>query len=276
MDTRYLADGVRYTTMTAAEMRDTFLVTNLFTSGEMRLVYCEADRAVIGSAVPLGQPVALSAADELRAAFFCQRRELGILNIGGAGSVRVDGASHAVAPLDGLYVGRGSREIVFASDDARQPAQFYLASYPAHAGFPTTPARRGDCAKVQLGSHAECNRRTIHKYIHPDGIKSCQLVMGFTVLEEGSVWNTMPPHTHTRRSEVYMYFDVAPEARVFHFMGRPDETRHLVVADRQVVISPAWSIHCATATRRYTFCWAMGGENQTFDDMDGVQVGALR
>ncbi len=276
MDTRYLADGVRYTGMSAAELRDTFLITTLFAPGEVRLVYCEADRAVIGSAVPLGHPVALSAADELRASFFCERRELGILNIGGAGTVRVDGATHALAGLDGLYVARGSREVTFASDDARQPAQFYLASYPAHAAFPTTVARRAGAAKVQLGSQAECNRRTIHKYIHPDGIKSCQLVMGFTVLEEGSVWNTMPPHTHTRRSEVYLYFDVAPEARVFHFMGRPDETRHLVVADRQVVISPAWSIHCATATRRYTFCWAMGGENQAFDDMDGVQVGALR
>jgi 4-deoxy-L-threo-5-hexosulose-uronate ketol-isomerase len=276
MDTRYLADGVRYAAMTAAELRDTFLVTTLFAPGETRLVYCEPDRAVIGSAVPLGQPLTLSAADELRAAFFCQRRELGVLNIGGAGSVRVDGATHAMGPLDGLYVGRGSREVFLASDDARQPAQFYLASYPAHAAFPTTLARRAEAAKVQLGSQAECNRRTIHKYIHPEGIKSCQLVMGFTVLEEGSVWNTMPPHTHTRRSEIYLYFDIAPEARVFHFMGRPDETRHVVVADRQAVVSPAWSIHCATATRRYTFCWAMGGENQTFDDMDGVQVGALR
>jgi 4-deoxy-L-threo-5-hexosulose-uronate ketol-isomerase len=276
MDTRFLADGVRYATMSAAEMRDTFLVTTLFAPGELRLVYCEADRAVIGSVVPQGQPVALSAADELRAAFFCQRRELGVLNIGGAGSVRVDGTTHALEPLDVLYVGRGSREVVFASDKAQQPAQFYLASYPAHAAFPTAPARRADAARVQLGTQAECNRRTINKYIHPDGIKSCQLVMGVTALEEGSVWNTMPPHTHTRRSEIYLYFDVAPEARVFHFMGRPDETRHLVVADRQAVISPAWSIHCATATRRYTFCWAMGGENQTFDDMDGVQVGALR
>jgi len=276
MDTRYLADGVRYTTMTAAEMRDTFLITTLFTPGEVRLVYCEADRAVIGSAVPLGQPVALVAGDELRAAFFCQRRELGVLNIGGPGSVRVDGTTHALAPLDVLYVGRGSHEVVFSSDDAGRPAQFYLASYPAHAAFPTALARQAEATRVQLGSQAECNRRTINKYIHPDGVKSCQLVMGVTALEEGSVWNTMPPHTHTRRSEVYMYFDVAPEARVFHFMGRPDETRHLVVADRQVVVSPAWSIHCATATRRYTFCWAMGGENQTFDDMDGVQVGALR
>jgi 4-deoxy-L-threo-5-hexosulose-uronate ketol-isomerase len=276
MDTRYLADGVRYVTMSAAELRDAFLVTSLFAPGELRLIYCEADRAVIGSTVPLGQPVALSAADELRAAFFCQRRELGVLNIGGAGSVRVDGTTHALAPLDVLYVGRGSREVVFASDTAQQPAQYYLASYPAHATFPTVLARHAEATKVQLGSQAECNRRTINKYIHPDGIKSCQLVMGVTALEEGSVWNTMPPHTHTRRSEIYLYFDVAPEARVFHFMGRPEETRHLVVADRQAVVSPAWSIHCATATRRYTFCWAMGGENQTFDDMDGVQVGALR
>jgi 4-deoxy-L-threo-5-hexosulose-uronate ketol-isomerase len=276
METRYLADGVRYATMNAAELRETFLVTSLFAPGETRLVYCEADRALIGSAVPLGQPLGLAAAGELRAAFFCQRRELGILNIGGAGTVQVDGAPYALAPLDAMYVGRGSREVVFTSQDARQPAQFYLASYPAHSSFPTASVRRAEAAKVQLGTQAECNRRTIHKYIHPEGIKSCQLVMGFTVLEEGSVWNTMPPHTHTRRSEIYLYFDIVSEARVFHFMGRPDETRHLVVADRQAVISPAWSIHCATATRRYTFCWAMGGENQTFDDMDGVQVGALR
>jgi 4-deoxy-L-threo-5-hexosulose-uronate ketol-isomerase len=276
METRYLADGVRYATMSAAELRDTFLVTSLFTPGEIRLVYCEADRAVIGSAVPATQPMSLSAADELRAPFFCQRREVGILNIGGGGTVRVDGTSWSLAPLDALYVGRGSREVAFASDDPRQPAQFYLASYPAHSSFPNALARRAEAAKVQLGTQAECNRRTIHKYIHPEGIKSCQLVMGFTVLDEGSVWNTMPPHTHTRRSEIYLYFDIAPEARVFHFMGRPDETRHVVVADRQAVISPAWSIHCATATRRYTFCWAMGGENQTFDDMDGVQIGTLR
>jgi 4-deoxy-L-threo-5-hexosulose-uronate ketol-isomerase len=276
METRYLADRVRYAALNAAELRETFLVTSLFAPGETRLIYCESDRAVIGSAVPLEQPLGLSAADELRAAFFCQRREMGILNIGGAGTVRVDGTSHALAGLDVLYVGRGSREILFASEDARQPAQFYLASYPAHNGFPSVAVRRAEAAKVQLGTQSECNRRTIHKYIHPEGVKSCQLVMGVTALEDGSVWNTMPPHTHTRRSEIYLYFDIVPEARVFHFMGRPDETRHLVVADRQAVVAPAWSIHCATATRRYTFCWAMGGENQTFDDMDGIQVGALR
>jgi 4-deoxy-L-threo-5-hexosulose-uronate ketol-isomerase len=262
--------------MSTAELRDAFLITSLFAPGEIRLVYCEADRAVIGSAVPSTGSLTLASAPELRADAFCQRRELGILNIGGAGTVRVDGTPYALTPLDALYVGRGSKAVEFESADPASPAQFYLASYPAHATFPTTQARRAECAAVALGSQAECNRRTIHKYIHPDGIQSCQLVMGFTVLEEGSVWNSMPPHTHERRSEVYMYFDLAPEARVFHFMGHPDETRHLVIADRQAVISPAWSIHCATATRRYAFCWAMGGENQTFDDMDGVKVAAMR
>jgi 4-deoxy-L-threo-5-hexosulose-uronate ketol-isomerase len=276
METRYLADGVRYSRMNSAELRESFLISSLFEAGALRLVSCEADRAVVGSAVPLAAPLPLSAAGELRAEYFCQRRELGVLNIGGAGSVRVDGAAFALEPRDCLYVGRGSREVLFSSVDPAHPAQFYLASYPAHAVFPTTRARMAEAAAVSLGTLAECNRRTIRKYIHPDGIRSCQLVMGVTVLEEGSVWNTMPPHTHTRRSEIYLYFDVAPEARVFHIMGRPDETRHLVLADRQAVISPAWSIHCATATRRYSFCWAMGGENQTFDDMDGVQVAELR
>jgi 4-deoxy-L-threo-5-hexosulose-uronate ketol-isomerase len=276
METRYLADGVRYSRMNSAELRESFLITSLFEAGALRLVYCETDRAVVGSVVPLAAPLSLSAAGELRADYFCQRRELGVLNIGGTGSVRVDGATFTLETHDCLYIGRGSREVQFSSSDPGRPAQFYLASYPAHAVFPSTQARKAEAAAVELGSLAECNRRTIRKYIHPDGIKSCQLVMGFTVLEEGSVWNTMPPHTHTRRSEIYLYFDVAPEARVFHIMGRPDETRHLVLADRQAVISPAWSIHCATATRRYSFCWAMGGENQTFDDMDGVKVGELR
>jgi len=276
METRYLADGVRYARLSSAELREAFLVDSLFEPGCIRLVACEADRAVIGSAVPMAGPLALAAAAELRADHFCQRRELGVLNIGGPGSVRVDGATYSLGTLDGLYVGRGSREVVFAGAEASRPPAFYLASYPAHASYPTTVARQAEAAAVRLGTQAECNCRTIRKYIHPDGIRSCQLVMGFTVLEDGSVWNSMPPHTHPRRSEIYLYFDLAPEARVFHFMGRPDETRHLVVADRQAVISPAWSIHCATATRRYTFCWAMGGENQTFDDMDGLKAGELR
>jgi 4-deoxy-L-threo-5-hexosulose-uronate ketol-isomerase len=262
--------------MNTAELRDSFLIGSLFAPGEIRLVYSDVDRAVVGSAVPAGAPLSLAAAAELRAAFFCERRELGVLNIGGAGAIVVDGARFALGSRDGLYVGRGSREVAFSSDDPRHPAQFYLVSYPAHAAHPTTPIRRAEAAPVKLGTQAECNRRTIYKIIHPEGVKSCQLVMGFTELEEGSVWNTMPPHTHTRRSEVYMYFDLAAGARVFHFMGQPQETRHLLVGDRQVVISPAWSIHSATATGSYTFCWAMGGENQAFNDMDGVKVEELR
>lgn len=276
METRYVADGVHYAHMSAEELRKSFLITSLFAPGEIRLIYCEVDRVVVGSAVPGEKALRLAAAEELRAAFFCERRELGVLNVGGAGKVDVDGMTFPLVNRDVLYVGRGSREVVFASDEPGQPAQFYLVSYPAHMSYPTTPARRADAAKVQLGTQAECNRRTICKYIHPDGVKSCQLVMGVTELEDGSVWNTMPPHTHARRSEVYLYFDLAPGSRVFHFMGRPEETRHIVVADRQVVISPAWSIHCATATRCYRFCWGMGGENQAFDDMDGLKVEELR
>ncbi len=276
METRFLPDPTRYATMTAAELRENFLVTSLFPPGQLTLLYADVERVIVGSATPLERPLGLSASDELRAEFFCQRRELGILNVGGAGAVQVDGQRFVLGNRDALYVGRGSRDVTFASEDARQPAQFYLVSYPAHASYPTAGARRAEAAAVRLGTQAECNQRTIRKYIHPDGIKSCQLVMGFTELDEGSAWNTMPPHTHTRRSEVYLYFDLAPGAHVFHFMGRPQETRHLVVADRQAVISPAWSIHCAAGTGRYTFCWAMGGENQTFDDMDGVRLETMR
>jgi len=218
----------------------------------------------------------LTADAELRAAFFCERRELGILNLGGAGTVTVDGRNYEVGKLDCLYVGRGSREIVFSSREPASPAAFYLLSYPAHAVFPTTLARQADAAAVELGTAADANRRTIYKYIHPGGIKSCQLVMGFTRLAEGAVWNTMPPHTHTRRSEIYIYFDLGPDRRVMHFMGTPQQTRHLVVADRQAVISPSWSIHCGCGTGAYTFCWGMGGENQAFDDMDAAPLASLR
>ena len=275
METRYVADGVRYAQMSTEQLRKSFLVTSLFAAGEIQLVYCETDRTVVGAAVPGQKVLRLAVAEGLRAAYFCERRELGVLNVGGAGTVGVDGATYPLANRDVLYVGRGSREVAFAGDEPGNPAQFYLVSYPAHMSYPTTLVRRAEAALTQLGTQAECKRRTIRKYIHPDGVKSCQLVMGVTELEEGSVWNTMPPHTHARRSEVYLYFDLAPRSRVFHFMGRADETRHIVVADRQVVISPAWSIHCATATQCYRFCWGMGGENQAFDDMDGLKVEEL-
>jgi 4-deoxy-L-threo-5-hexosulose-uronate ketol-isomerase len=258
------------------ELRAAFLVESLFAPGKIEWVYTDADRAIVGSAVPTRAPLALAADAELRAAYFCERRELGILNIGGTGTVDVDGKPFTLSKLACLYVGRGAHQVSFASRDAAKPAAFYLLSYPAHAQYPTRVARVKDATPVELGTVADANRRTIHKYIHGDGIKSCQLVMGFTRLEAGAVWNTMPPHTHTRRSEIYLYFDLGPQRRVMHFMGGPQQTRHLVVADRQAVISPSWSIHCGCGTGAYTFCWGMGGENQTFDDMDPAPVQQLR
>ena len=240
------------------------------------MVYCDVDRVIAGSVVPVKKELALTSADELRAEFFCQRRELGILNIGQTGTVTVDGKRFSLANRDGIYIGRGCKDITFKSDNSAKPAMFYLVSYPAHASYPTTHISKAQSAAVPLGSVQQANKRTIYKYIHPDGVKSCQLVMGFTELAEGSVWNTMPAHTHERRMEVYMYFDFPDTARVFHLMGKADQTRHIVVAPKQVVISPSWSIHSGVGTQAYTFCWAMGGENQAFDDMDGIAIKDLK
>ena len=276
MDVRYLPDPIRFCRMTTQETRDHFLVGGLFEPGKVYMVYCDVDRAIVGSAVPTKSKLTLSTADELRAAYFCERRELGVLNVGAGGTVTVDGKRFAMANRDCLYVGRGSKEIGFASDDPKQPARFYLLSYPAHAEYPSVHLKKAQAEPVHLGTPEQANKRTIYKTIHPAGAKSCQLVMGFTELAPGSVWNTMPPHTHARRMEVYLYFDVPKEGRVFHLMGRPDETRHIVVADGQAILSPSWSIHAGVGTCAYTFCWGMGGENQAFDDMDGLSIGDLR
>lgn len=276
MQIRFSPNQNDYTKLCTDGLRQNFLIETLFALGKLELVYSDADRAIIGSAVPAGQALKLSADAELRAAYFCERRELGVLNIGGSGAVEVDGRRYEMNKLDCLYVGCGSKDVIFTSKDPSAPAAFYLLSYPAHAAYPTTLATQKDAAPVELGTLADANRRTIYKYIHIDGIKSCQLVMGFTKLQEGAVWNTMPPHTHTRRSEVYIYFDVDPKRRVMHFMGTPQQTRHLIVGDRQAVISPSWSIHCGCGTGAYSFCWGMGGENQTFDDMDAAPVTQLR
>ena len=276
MDIRYSPDPTRFCRMTTQEVRDSFLITSLFQPDRMEFVYSDVDRAITGSAVPAAGPLTLASAPQLRAEYFCQRREMGVLNIGQAGTITVDGKVFAMANLDGLYIGRGSKEIVFASDDPASPARYYLLSYPAHAAYPTASITKRQASPVELGSEAECNKRTIYKYIHPDGVKSCQLVMGFTQLANGSVWNTMPPHTHDRRMEVYLYFNVADNARVFHLMGQPDQTRHIVVADGQAVISPSWSLHSGVGTRAYAFCWGMGGENQAFDDMDHLAIGDLK
>jgi 4-deoxy-L-threo-5-hexosulose-uronate ketol-isomerase len=276
MDVLYTADPVRYARMTAVELRGSFLVDRLFVADCIAMVYCDVDRAILGSAVPATKALSLESAPELRAETFCERRELGILNIGGPGTITVDGAEHPMAPRDALYVGRGSRAITFASDAAQTPARYYLLSYPAHAAHPTVHVKHSEVETVSLGSMEAANKRTIYKLIQPGTADSCQLVMGFTVLEPGCVWNTMPPHSHERRMEIYMYFDLPKDARVFHFMGRPEETRHIVVADGQAVISPSWSIHCGVGTSAYTFCWGMGGENQAFDDMDHLTIDQLK
>jgi 4-deoxy-L-threo-5-hexosulose-uronate ketol-isomerase len=276
MQTCFSPGRMEYPSLNTDELRAGFLVDSIFALGEIRLIYADTDRAVIGSAVPGATPLALTADAELRAAYFCERRELGILNIGGDGTATVDGKPFPMAKLDCLYVGRGSREIIFASANPVTAAAFYLLSYPAHAAYPTMLAKPADARRVELGTVADANRRTIYQCIHEAGIKSCQLVMGFTLLHEGAVWNTMPPHTHTRRSEVYLYFDLGPKRRVMHFMGTPQRTRHLVLADRQAVISPPWSIHCGCGTGAYSFCWGMGGENQAFDDMDPAPLDQMR
>jgi len=276
MEVRYCADQVRYTRMNTEELRRSFLVEGYFAPGRLQLLYSDVDRAIIGSAVPTSGPLKLEGGKELASDYFTERREVGVINVGGAGSVRVEGEDYLLENRAALYIGKGNREVVFSSSDAANPAAFYILSYPAHASHPTQAARQADAAAVHLGSEEEANKRTIYKYIHLDGIQSCQLVMGFTELAQGSVWNTMPAHTHERRSEVYMYFDVPEDAVVFHFMGTPQETRHLVVRNRQATISPSWSLHAGSATRNYCFVWGMGGENQEFTDMDGIGMDSIR
>jgi 4-deoxy-L-threo-5-hexosulose-uronate ketol-isomerase len=276
MEVRYSPDPVRFCRMTTQEVRENFLVENLFTPGVVEMVYSDVDRAIIGSAVPANQVLSLTSADQLRADYFCQRRELGILNIGGTGTVTVDGRIYNMANRDCLYIGRGSKEISFAGNDAASAAKFYLLSYPAHKEYPAAHIKVGQANQVHLGSVDQANKRTIYQFIHPNGVRSCQLVMGFTQLEQGCVWNTMPAHTHERRMEVYMYFDMPEDARVFHLMGRPDETRHIILKNGQAVISPSWSIHSGVGTGAYCFCWGMGGENQAFDDMDNLTMDQIR
>lgn len=268
----YLPDTERFKRMTTREMRDHFLVQDLFAPGEVTLRMVDLDRVVVGGAVPTGEALALEAPPALDAAFFAERREVGILNIGGAGSITADGETYAMAPLDLLYVGRGTEAVSMASDDAGAPARYYLVSYPAHADYPTTHVSKDEANLEEIGSDEGASRRDLYQYVHPDGVASSQLVMGITTLATGSVWNTMPAHTHQRRTEVYMYFDLSDEDVVFHLMGEPQETRSLVVRGGEAVLSPGWSIHAGAGTSRYTFCWAMGGENQDFGDMQGVAI----
>ncbi|MGO8756820.1 MAG: 5-dehydro-4-deoxy-D-glucuronate isomerase [Terracidiphilus sp.] len=272
MKTVIMADPVRYPRMTTEELRSTFLLDGLCEPGKLHLNYVELERAIVGFAAPVDAPIALPTEPELRAEYFLERRELGALNIGGAGVITVEGKIYELNNLDVLYIGRGNKEVSFASKDKSAPAIFYLLSYPAHAVYPVALVCKQDASPMDLGSLETSNKRTICKYIHLEGARSCQLVMGVTHLHEGSVWNSMPPHTHMRRSEIYMYFNLPEKERMFHMMGQPDETRHIVMRDKEVVVSPLWSIHAGVATHAYSFCWGMGGENQVYSDMDPAPV----
>jgi 4-deoxy-L-threo-5-hexosulose-uronate ketol-isomerase len=276
MKTVMMADPVRYPRMTTAELRETFLLEGLCVPGQINLNYVDLDRTVAGFAAPVDAALTLTTYPELRAEYFLERRELGVLNVGGSGTVSIDGQSYELNNLDVLYISKGKKQVTFSSTDKASPAAFYLLSYPAHAEYPVKVVRKEEANPTELGSVETCNKRTICKYIHLQGARSSQLVMGVTHLAPGSNWNTMPPHTHMRRSEVYMYFNVAEDARIVHLMGPPDETRHIVMADRQIVVSPGWSIHAGVGTRAYSFCWGMGGENQDYADMDPAPVQNLR
>jgi len=261
--------------MTAEELRSAFLVDGLFNPGKVDLAYIDLDRTIVGSAVPVGSPLTLETDADLRADYFTERREIGVLNIGGRGAVEVNGKRYELELHDALYIGRGNEHVSFFSADKAAPSEFYLLSYPAHTSYSTSLIRSASADSTVLGSAGTANHRTIRRLIHLAGVRSCQLVMGFTELTNGSVWNTMPPHTHMRRSEVYLYFGLPDKERVIHLMGPAHETRHLVVANKQVVISPGWSIHAGGGTASYAFCWGMGGENQVYSDMDPLAIADL-
>jgi 4-deoxy-L-threo-5-hexosulose-uronate ketol-isomerase len=262
--------------MNTEQLRDNFLVRQLMQDDKVQLVYSHYDRVIIGGAKPVNKTLSLPNHPELRADYLLQRRELGIINVGGAGTVIADGKEFTMNKLDCVYLGKETKDVKFNSNSKKDPAIFYLLSAPAHHKYPNKLMTKEKASPVSLGDVVTSNKRTIYKYIHLDGIKSCQLVIGLTVLENGSVWNSVPPHTHTRRMEVYFYFDVPADHRVFHFMGEPQETRHIVVADHEAVISAPWSMHFGCGTSNYGFIWGMAGENQEFADMDAAPVATIK
>lgn len=273
MEIRYANHPAEVKTFDTRKLREHFLIEKLFVPDTLTLYYTHVDRFIIGGALPVNKTVKLEADPKtIGAATFLERREVGIINVGGKGTVTVDGTVYELDSKDCLYIGLGARDVTFASQDAANPAKFYLNSTPAHKTYPTVKAAISEATPQHLGSITNSNERTIYKYIHTGGIRSCQLVMGMTLLKPGNMWNTMPCHTHNRRSEVYFYFDMPEDGVVFHLMGEPQETRHIVVRNEQAVISPSWSIHSGVGTCNYTFIWGMAGENQTFEDMDMVSM----
>lgn len=276
MEVRFESSRKETAGMNTAELRRNFLVEQLMVDDQLKLVYSHYDRVIIGGAKPRNSSLTLETHPGLRADYFLERREIGVINVGGEGVVEVDGERFSLARLDCVYAGKGVKSVRFSSKSSANPAVFYLLSSPAHASYPTRKLTKEEAQPSSLGDQKTANRRTIYKYIHAEGIPSAQLVMGLTVLDEGSVWNTMPAHTHSRRMEAYFYFDVPQEQRVFHFMGEPQETRHLLVANHEAIISPPWSIHSGCGTSHYGFIWGMAGENASYTDMDPAPLAELR
>lgn len=278
MDIRQSIHSDHAKTLDTAGLRKEFLVETIFTADRYTMTYSHIDRIIVGGVMPVTQTLSVGGevGKQLGVSYFLERRELGVINIGGPGTITVDGTCYEIGHRDALYVGKGAKEVVFASVDAAKPARFYYNCAPAHTTYPTKRVTPADVAPVVLGEDVTSNRRTINKYFVPDVLETCQLSMGLTELAPGNLWNTMPCHTHERRMEVYFYFGLEENSCVFHMMGQPQETRHIVVQNEQAVISPSWSIHSGVGTRAYTFIWGMVGENQVFDDMDHVKVGDLR
>ena len=276
MEIRYASNNKDAKNYDTQRLRDEYLIENLFMENEIKLVYSHIDRIIVGGVFPITEKIKLKGGKELGSNFFLERRELGVINIGGPGIIILDNEEFILNNKDAIYIGLGIKEVFFKSLDIKNPAKFYLNSAPAHCKYPTTLITLEKAKKVKMGDTSTSNKRTINQYIHPDVCKSCQLVMGMTVLEDGSVWNSMPTHTHDRRMEVYFSFDMNENTRIFHFMGEPNETRHIIMKNEEAVISPSWSIHSGAGTASYTFIWGMAGENQTFTDMDHIEMKDLR
>lgn len=261
---------------TTDKLREQFLMEKVFVPDSIQLTYSHVDRIIYGGAMPVEKTLTMEAGKELAAEYFLERREMGVINVGGDGKVTLDGKEYEINSRDGLYIGKGTKDIVFESKDGQNPAKFYINSCPAHHSYPTVKVGIDNAIARPMGADESMNKRTIYQFIHPDVLESCQLSMGMTMLEKGSGWNTMPCHTHERRMEVYFYFDMEEDTRVFHMMGQPQETRHILMSNEQAVLSPSWSIHAGAGTNNYTFIWGMCGENIDFDDMQFVDMKDLR
>ncbi|CAM3460470.1 5-dehydro-4-deoxy-D-glucuronate isomerase [Erysipelothrix anatis] len=276
LETRYAASPREMERLNTTELREQYLVESIFIPGDILLTYTHNDRMIFGGVTPTTTPLEIVLSTELGVDYFLERRELGVINIGGSGSITIEGETFAMEKQDGFYIGKETKDIQFMSNDASNPAKFYVVSVPAHKKYPNVKISIDQITPRLAGEAKSMNDREIFQYIHPNVCESCQLQMGYTILKEGSSWNTMPSHTHERRMETYLYFDIPEGNRVFHFMGQPQETRHLLVSNEQACISPSWSIHTGVATSNYSFIWSMCGENITYDDMDHVAMEDLR